>query len=243
MGPFFLYFFSKGLNDIIDLYFMEVKMANTIITEDAFQMLLRIRLDGGTMGFLSEHKEQFKQTVTEPLKELARVLEPTIKDINPQIVTNPNKVVSRPYRDARYNLGKPPVRDFMYIFFKHELKKNDPLRIHIRITPEGMFFGMGIMPVPSYMKEEHKRILANPARFINIIDNIKPNRNFKLHEDLYKKPPLTSQDARVMEWLFRKNFWYISELSIKEALSDDLVNILSTNLLQFKELFNFLIFN
>ena len=216
-------------------------MANTIFTEEAFDMLLKIRLDGGTSSFFANNKERFIQVVTQPLKSLAEQLEPTIKSINEGIVTKPSKVVSRPYRDARYNHGQPPIRDYMYIFYKHELVKNDPLRIHIRITPEGIRFGMGIMSVPSYMKEEHKRILAHPTKFFNIIDNIKTTRPFTLYEDLYKKPPIKSTDERTMEWLYRKNFWYISNVSIKEALSSDLVEIISSNTIQYGDLFNFLL--
>ncbi|GEM_PF-3042594 len=216
-------------------------MANTIFTEEAFDMLLKIRLDGGTSSFFANNKEHFIQAVTEPLKSLAEQLEPTIKSINGNINAKPSRVVSRPYRDARYNHGKSPIRDYMYIFYKHELKKNDPLRIHIRITPEGIRFGMGIMQVPSFMKEEHKRILAHPAKFLNIIDNIKPNRPFTLYEELYKKPPLQSSDERIMEWLYRKNFWYISSVSITETLSGDLVEIISSNIKQYGDLFNFLL--
>jgi len=216
-------------------------MSKSIFTEEAFDILLKIRLDGGTTGFFEENKEHFRQIVTEPLKTLAEQLEQCIKNINEGIITKPSKVVSRPYRDARYNHGKPPIRDYMYIFFKHELKKNDPLRIHVRITAEGMFFGMGIMPVPAFMKEEYKRMLANPARFINIIDNIKPERTFSLREDRYVKPPFTSDDEHIMEWLYRKNFWYISNVSIGEVLSNDLTEMISTNIVQFKDLFNFLL--
>jgi len=212
-----------------------------IFDQEAFDILLKIRLDGGTMGFLNDNKEYFKKVVTEPLKLLASQLEPTIKSINSSIVTTPSRIVSRPYRDARYNLGKPPVRDYMYIFYKHELKKNDPLRIHIRIKPEGMIFGIGIMPASSFMKEEYKRILANPAKFLDIIDNIRTTKKFKLYENKYIKPPFVSEDPRIMEWLYRKNFWYLADISIKEAISEELTDIIASDIIQYKELYNFLL--
>lgn len=216
-------------------------MPKKIFNEDAFEMLLRIRLDGGTIGFFNENKEHFKEVVTEPLKMLAEELEPTIKGINSGIITKPTKVVSRPYRDARFTKGQPPVRDYMFMFYKHELERNYPLRFYVRIMPEGMRFGMGIMPAPSFMKAEYKRILANPAKFLNIIDSIKTKKHFNMHENRYIRPPFTSKDPRIMEWLYKKNFWYLADITMSEALSDELPEIISSDIVKFADLYNFLL--
>ena len=75
------------------------------------------------------HKPEYEKYVLKPFRALVSALAPAIRDIDPQIETDPavGKTISRVYRDSRFSRDKSLYRDRVWITFERKIKENSDI--------------------------------------------------------------------------------------------------------------------
>ena len=75
------------------------------ITKETLDFMVENRIQNSRIWF-QEHRQEYIEHVKAPLTELAERLEPCIRSIDPELITNPSRVVSRINRDTRFTKDK-----------------------------------------------------------------------------------------------------------------------------------------
>ena len=88
------------------------------ITSDAM-FLLAINRFNDDKAFYEENKEAIKEGVIVPLRKLVADLAPTMVKINPEMILDPVRCVSRVRRDTRYTHDKSLYRENLWVMFRH----------------------------------------------------------------------------------------------------------------------------
>ena len=65
--------------------------------------------------FYDEHKEELKSGITVPMRQIAGIISSEFAKLDPLMVTNPVKMVSRIRRDTRYTKDQSLYRENMWI--------------------------------------------------------------------------------------------------------------------------------
>ena len=73
--------------------------------------------------FYEEHKEELKNGITVPLRQIVLDMSDVLYDIDDKMYLEPTRVVSRIYRDTRGNRSKIKYRENMWIFFRRYKKE------------------------------------------------------------------------------------------------------------------------
>lgn len=71
-------------------------------------------------AWFEEHRDDFEQSLMEPLKNLVSDLTGAMLAIDPELVVIPavDKTISRIYRDTRFSRNKSPYKTCLWITFK-----------------------------------------------------------------------------------------------------------------------------
>jgi len=138
-----------------------------------------------------EHKPDYNKYIKEPFYELIELLTPTIRKIDPQLITDPKKCLSRIYRDARRVKGGCMYRDHVWLVFKRQ--QNDTLfenpSFYFEITPYGCSCGMGFYCAHARIMEKWRNYIAeNPRAFEEAIDPIEESEILDAHGQSYARP-------------------------------------------------------
>lgn len=66
----------------------------------------------------AEHKEDFKQYLAVPFRDLVTAMSPRMLEIDDKMITEPKSIVSRLYKDLRFAKDKTSLyRDHMWLTF------------------------------------------------------------------------------------------------------------------------------
>ena len=153
--------------------------------------------------WFTEHKAQFAELVTAPMKHIADALLPYIQSIDEHI----DKVhISRIYRDTRFLNGRSRYRENMWVSFGREkdLYKAPPA-FYFDISPAGAEYGCGCyVPPDGMMQLLRETILAGDPAFIKANDALAASA-FELYGDKYKRSRYPDAPEEQREWLERKN--------------------------------------
>lgn len=92
------------------------------ITPDSIFLLADNRFRN-SRDYYEEHKEEIKEKIIVPMRQLAGIIGEELLSLDPLMNTIPTKMVSRVRRDTRYTKDKSLYRENMWIMFmrpKHE---------------------------------------------------------------------------------------------------------------------------
>ena len=73
--------------------------------------------------FYEEHKEELKQGITVPLRQMVLDMSDVLFDIDDKMYLDPVRVHSRIHRDTRGNRSKIKYRENMWVFFRRYKKE------------------------------------------------------------------------------------------------------------------------
>ena len=162
----------------------------TGFTPETFDFLWGIRMNNNREWFL-EHKQQYIDTLYEPMKALGQELFQPFLDKPGNILK-----VSRIYRDAR--LHHPvPYKESLWICIRQNVEwwaENPCLFFDIR--PEGASFGFTLWhPKVTAMEEFRQAITARPDEFLKLIADTEKATGLPVTAQLYKRPKPTDNPA------------------------------------------------
>ena len=180
-------------------------------------------------AWYQEHKEDYKQYIAEPFSEFITALQPTINEIDSEIICNPKRF-SRLYRDARFSKGGSIFRDNMWCSFERRAEQFKSMpSFYFDISPNGFEYGCGYyMASTATMNALRELILKNDKAFQEAINAYESQTIFQLAGDLYKKNRYPEQSERLCNWLNRKSIYLFCKSSdIDMFCSDKLSDIIA----------------
>lgn len=155
----------------------------TGFTPETVDFLWGIRLNNNREWFL-EHKQQYIDTLYEPMKALGReVFEPFL-DRSGDILK-----VSRIYRDAR--LHHPlPYKESLWLCIRKEVQwwAENPC-LYFEINPEGMDYGFFYWKLRTAVAEDFRRRISDrPDEFLDLMATIEKTVGQPVTAQCYKRP-------------------------------------------------------
>lgn len=172
--------------------------------------------------WFNDHKEDYKQLVTEPFAQLIADLTDTMLEIDDKFVCSPKKI-SRLYRDARYARGKSIFRDYVWYSFcrPYEGRKTLP-EFYFSISPRGFDYGCGFYSASSDTMDSYRQlILADDKSFKAALKAYKAQDVFELYGELYKREHYPEESAEKRDWLNRRSMGVSCESKDFDLLFSD----------------------
>lgn len=175
--------------------------------------LLCINRFNDSKAFYEEHKEELKNGITVPMRQIMLDLSPLMCDIDENMMTDPVKAVSRIYRDTRGNRSKIKYRENMWMFFRR-YKKEYPCApfYYFEFFPDHFGYGLAFWTYrQSAFKEVHELIIKHPGRWQDAVNSCSEAGLEYFCRDSYKKNMYPNAPNKLMPYLSAKNmeFSYI----------------------------------
>lgn len=195
-------------------------------------------------AWFTDHKEDYRQYVTEPFAKFVVDLTDTMLAIDDKFVCNPKKI-SRLYRDARYSRGKSIFRDYVWYSFcrPHDGVKRLP-EFYFSISPRGFDYGCGYYAASSdTMESIRSLILADDKSFKSALAAYRKQEVFELYGELYKRNHYPDQSPDKQDWLNRRSMGLSCESKDFDLLfSDRLAEKIATDFTAIAPIYKFFMY-
>ena len=193
--------------------------------------------------WFAEHREKYVQYVVEPMKRLVTDLTPMMLELDPKIVTDPNRAISRIYRDTRFAHDKTPYWPYLWAAFRHDSKAwfHAPTYF-FSLEATHYSFGMNIYaPSAATMRRFRDKIDDDPQAFLRVIEPIRKNKRFHLKEARYKRRLPCEHGPVIEPWYQSKEIAVLTDREPDKTLySKKLVDLLMDQYVLLKPLYDFL---
>ncbi|MCL2744309.1 MAG: DUF2461 domain-containing protein [Planctomycetaceae bacterium] len=193
--------------------------------------------------WFTEHKKEYVQFVAEPFKQLALELAPMVQELDPLIITDTRRTVSRIYRDTRFSHNKTPYRPNVWIAFKRnaECWTETPV-FFFEITATQYMAGMGMYQANAATMRNFRQLLdSSPQQFWEIIKPIRRNSAMQLEAEQYKRPLPCKHRKEIHPWYQSKTFAVVGYYEPDKTLySGKLPDFIIDKFLLLKPLYDFL---
>ncbi len=195
------------------------------ITEESLYLLSLNRFHD-SKSFYEEHKEELKNGITVPLRQMVLDLSELLYEIDDKMFLDPVRCVSRIYRDTRGNRSKIKYRENMWVFFRR-YKKEYPSApfYYFEFFPGSYGYGLVFWTWRvSNFHIVHNMILEQPDRFRKALKACeKAGFEFSCH-DYYKKDRFPDAPEDLKPYLMAKNFGF-------QYNSSDLAKLIDSSLI------------
>ena len=177
------------------------------ITPESIELLCLNRFND-SKPFYEEHKEELKQGITVPMRQMVLDLSDVLYDIDDKMYLDPVRAVSRIHRDTRGNRSKIKYRENMWTFFRR-YKKEYPQApfYYFEFYPNSYGYGLVFwLWRPTNMQVLHEMIIEQPKRFAQAV-NACAEAGFEFEcRDYYKKDRYPDAPKELKPFLAAKNF-------------------------------------
>ncbi len=176
--------------------------------------LLSLNAFNDSKPFYEEHKEELKQNIVIPMRQIVLDLSDLMCEIDPLTDANPVYSVSRIRRDTRRTKNKQLYRDNLWLFMRRN-KFSYPFApfYWFEFTPQTYAFGLGMWTErQTQFDAVREKILAEPDRWFSALDATKSAGLTYNVRDYYKKDKIPNAPEKLKPYLNAKNaeFFYIS---------------------------------
>ena len=179
---------------------------------ETVDFLWGIRMNNRRDWFM-EHKNQYVNTLYEPMKALGWELFQPFVDKPGQILK-----VSRIYRDAR--LHHPlPYKESLWLCIRQDVQwwAENPC-LFFEINPDGIFYGFSLWrPRPATMKAFRATIAANPREFLQIVEKVEKSTGMQITAQCYARPEKCENPDLERFYLWKSNIGVMVEEPFSEA--------------------------
>ena len=152
-------------------------------TPETVDFLWGIRMNNQRDWFLA-HKQQYVDTLYEPMKALGKELFLPFIDKTGHLLK-----VSRIYRDARMH-HPLPYKESLWLSIRQDVEwwAENPT-LFFEINPEGVFYGFSLWkPRPATMKAFRRAISNDPATFLALVEQVERATSMTIMAEEYKRP-------------------------------------------------------
>ena len=162
------------------------------------------------------HKDEYQLHLQKPLQQLASALAGPLLAIDPDLIIEPRRVVSRIYRDTRFSRNKSPYKTTMWLTFKRPLKEwQDAPCFFFEIGVDFYRFGMGFYSASKGTMDRLRQVIdRKPGEFRSAVAFLDGQETFVLEGEKYKRLLDGQKDEDLLEWYQRKNFYLVCNRSL-----------------------------
>ncbi|MDE5983877.1 MAG: DUF2461 domain-containing protein [Eubacterium sp.] len=180
------------------------------IKAESIQLLCENRFHD-SKAFYEEHKEELKQGITIPMRQIALDLSDLMLDIDDMMLLDPVKCVCRIYRDTRGNRNKIKYRENMWMFFRRHKNEFPGAPFYFfEFFPDSFGYGLVFwLYRPSLFKEVHKMILKHPDRWLDAVKACEDAGFVYECRDEYKKELYPDAPEELKPYLKAKNMSFV----------------------------------
>ena len=118
--------------------------------------------------FYEEHRQELKDGFIIPMRQIAAEMGELMLSIDDMMVTDPQRMVSRLYRDSRFSGDKHRYRDNLWIMFMRN--KNEWLNypcMWFEVKQDCWVYGVGMFYVDAaYLELYRKALIERPQEFL-----------------------------------------------------------------------------
>lgn len=160
-------------------------------TPETVDFLWGIRMNNNRDWFM-DHKQQYIDTLYEPMKALGKDLFQPFMDRSGDLLK-----VSRIYRDARLH-HPDPYKESLWICIRKDVQwwAENPC-LYFEIRPEGVSYGFCFWhPKVASLEDFRRHIAAKPEEFLELIRKTEAITGQPVTADLYKRPK-PAEDPRL----------------------------------------------
>ena len=192
--------------------------------------------ENNSKSWFEKHRPEYEENVLKPLRNLVDDLGQFVQMLDPHFDVRPqiNRTISKIYRDTRFSKDKTMFRDHMWIVLRrHQGTLSDEICYYFEIRIESFSYGMGFYSAPrELMLKLKKRILANPNKFLKLVNNPILQEHFELSGELYSRAPIKEFPPELENWIKFKSFHFEKkELDISRTFSSELIDDLKEGFL------------
>jgi len=212
------------------------------LKEDTYQFFGEIAFNNEA-SFFEANRERYKKNVYEPLKQLTIALTPAAQEIDPDFNIRPSSVISRIRRDTRYSHDKTMFRDHAWLGFRRPGGMlSESFVVYAEFEREGYGYGMGMYGSnPALMREIRPRILAEPQKFLTMVNDPAFAARFTVEGDEFKRPRFTDAPEGVLPYLNRKGISFcFSSPNLKKTLSSEIADEIIEGFMLLKPVYRFM---
>ena len=187
----------------------------TGFTPETIDFLWGIRMNNNRDWF-QDHKQQYIDTLYEPMKALAaQLFEPYLE--KPGTILK----VSRIYRDARLH-HPDPYKESLWLCIRQEAEYwGEHPCLFLEIFPEGVRYGFGLhAPRVAAMDKFRSYISAHPEEFQALVKTTEEAAGLPVRADLYKKPKPTDNPDLEPYFRWKNNILCVCEEPVGPQLYD-----------------------
>ena len=204
-------------------------------TPETFDFLWGIRMNNNREWFL-EHKQQYTDTLYQPMKELGKALFEPFLDAPGNVLK-----VSRIYRDARMH-HPDPYKESLWICIRQDVEwwAENPC-LFFEICPEGISYGFILWhPRTAALEDFRKYISAKPDEFLSLIQDTEKATGIPVTASLYKRPKVTDNPALEPYFAWKGNIACVREEAPSEELfTPELLSRVQTLFSQLRPLYDY----
>ena len=204
-------------------------------TPETFDFLWGIRMNNNREWFLA-HKQQYTDTLYQPMKELGKALFEPFLDAPGNVLK-----VSRIYRDARMH-HPDPYKESLWICIRQDVEwwAENPC-LFFEICPEGISYGFILWhPRTAALEDFRKYISAKPDEFLSLIQDTEKATGIPVTASLYKRPKVTDNPALEPYFAWKGNIACVREEAPSEELfTPELLTRVQTLFSQLRPLYDY----
>ncbi len=211
------------------------------ITQDALFMLADNRFRN-SKAYYDEHKEELKEKITVPMRQIAGILGEEMISLDPLMNTIPTKMVSRIRRDTRFTKDKSLYRENIWIMFmrdKHQWRGYPCM--WFEVTPTSYSTGIGIYGAePGLMSVYRNALKEKSEEFIRAAVNCE-NAGAKFYSTPYKRG-FADCPMGLEEYYNTKDICFIhSSGNLKDLENEKIIEILRNIYKAYAPMYKFLL--
>jgi len=213
------------------------------LTEDTYRFFWEIAFQN-EHAFFEANRKRYEETVKLPMYQIVEALSDAVLSVDPALNVRPSAVVSRIRRDTRYTRDKSPYRDHAFLSFKYPgAATGESFVLYAEFERDSYGYGMGMYyPLPQFMAEARRRMLAQPAKFLALVEDPALCARFQWQGEEFKRKQFKDASEALRPWLNKRSlsFCFSSE-ELKNTMRPGIVDEIREGYILLKPLYRFLI--
>ena len=156
----------------------------------------------------------------------------------------PSAVVSRIRRDTRYTKDKSPYRDHAFLSFKYPgASTGESFVLYAEFERTAYGYGMGMYyPLPQFMADARRRMLAQPQKFLAIVNDPAFAERFLWQGEEFKRQRFLDAPEEIRPWLNKRSLSFcFSSKELSNTMKPELVDEINEGFLLLKPMYRFLL--
>lgn len=194
-------------------------------------------------AFYDQHKEALKQGMTIPMRQIAGIVGQDLVKLDPLMVVEPTKMVSRIRRDTRFTKDKSLYRDNMWIMFTRDKYswRSYPC-FWFEVTQTSYSMGVGVYSNDAgFLECYRKHLRENTAEFKKAVKKCE-SVGAQVTGNSYKRKTFEGCPKGLEDFYLHKELGFIIHSTSFDDLKDDtIIEIIRKNFKAFSPMYKFLL--